>query len=72
MLLQFSYMSVLFVYSRVIVVMNGTDDEAKAVDMNRYYEIMKPGDVFTDVITGKKVTIGETMDFAPRAVFVLE
>lgn len=45
MLLQFSYMSVLFVYSRVIVVMNGTDDEAKAVDMNRYYEIMKPGDV---------------------------
>lgn len=38
-------MSVLFVYSRVIVVMNGTDDEAKAVDMNRYYEIMKPGDV---------------------------
>ena len=38
-------MSVLFVYSRVIVVMNGTDDEAMAVDMNRYYEIMKPGDV---------------------------
>ena len=58
--------------SRVVVLMNGTDDEAKAVDMSRYYEIMKPGDVFTDVITGKKVTIGETMDFAPRAVYVLE
>ena len=45
MLLQFSYMSVLFVYSRVIVVMNGTDDEAKAVDMSRYNGIMKLGDV---------------------------
>jgi len=38
-------MSVLFVYSRVIVVMNGTDDEAKAVDMSRYNGIMKLGDV---------------------------
>ena len=64
-------MAVLFVYIRVMP-MNGTDEEAKAVDMSRYYEIMKPGDVFTDVITGKKVTIGETMDFAPRAVYVLE
>ena len=71
MLFQFPYMAVSFVYS-CVVLMNGTDDETKAVDMSRYYEIMKPGDVFTDVITGKKVTIGETMDFAPRAVYVLE
>ena len=64
-------MAVSFVYS-CVVLMNGTDDETKAVDMSRYYEIMKPGDVFTDVISGKKVTIAETMDFAPRAVYVLE
>lgn len=38
-------MVVLFVYSRVVVLMNGTDDEAKAVDMSRYNGIMRPGDV---------------------------
>jgi len=37
-------MVVLFVYSRVML-MNGTDDEAKAVGVSRYNEIMKPGDV---------------------------
>lgn len=37
-------MAVLFVYIRVMP-MNGTDDEAKAVDMSRYNGIMKPGNV---------------------------
>ena len=68
----------LYVYQRkagdkkVIVIMNGSDEAVNGIDMSRYAEIMKPGDVFNDVISGKQVTIAEKMDFSPRAVFILE
>lgn len=68
----------LYVYQRkagdkkVIVIMNGSDEAVNGIDMSRYAEIMKPGDVFNDVISGKQVTIAEEMDFSPRAVLVLE
>lgn len=68
----------LYVYQRkagdkkVTVIMNGSDEAVNGIDMSRYAEIMKPGDVFNDVISGKQVTIAEEMDFSPRAVLVLE
>lgn len=68
----------LYVYQRkagdkkVTVIMNGSDEAVNGIDMSRYAEIMKPGDVFNDVISGKQVTIAEKMDFSPRAVLVLE
>ena len=68
----------LYVYQRkagdkkVIVIMNGSDEAVNGIDMSRYAEIMKPGDVFNDVISGKQVTIAAEMDFSPRAVFILE
>ena len=68
----------LYVYQRkaggkkVIVIMNGSDEAVNGIDMSRYAEIMKPGDVFNDVISGMQVTIAEKMDFSPRAVLVLE
>lgn len=68
----------LYVYQRkagdkkVTVIMNGSDEAVNGIDMSRYSEIMKPGDVFNDVISGKQVTIAEEMDFSPRAVLVLE
>ena len=68
----------LYVYQRkagdkkVTVIMNGSDEVVNGIDMSRYAEIMKPGDVFNDVISGKQVTIAEKMDFSPRAVFILE
>ncbi len=68
----------LYVYQRkagdkkVTVIMNGSDEAVNGIDMSRYAEIMKPGDVFNDVISGMQVTIAEKMDFSPRAVLVLE
>ncbi len=68
----------LYVYQRkagdkkVTVIMNGSDEAVNGIDMSRYAEIMKPGDVFNDVISGKQVTIAAEMDFSPRAVLVLE
>ena len=67
----------LYVYQRkagdkkVTVIMNGSDEAVNGIDMSRYAEIMKPGDVFNDVISGKQVTIAEEMVFSPRAVLVL-
>lgn len=56
---------------RAIVLMNGIDEENEA-DMSRYAEIMKPGDMFRDVISGETVTIAEKMKFPPRAIMILE
>lgn len=55
---------------RVVVIMNGNDWEAD-IDMSIYREIFNPGDTFTDVLTGEKVTIEPNMHFAPRATMVL-
>ena len=76
--LHFMPSNLLYVYerkagdNRVVVILNGVDEELKDVDMSRYAEIMKPGDTFRDVITGKTVTIGDKMTFAKRAVLILE
>ena len=75
---HFLPMNRLYVYERkfenrrAIVIMNGTDGDLKDIDMNRYAEIFKPGDTFTDVITGNKVTITDTMTFTPRQTLILE
>ena len=75
---HFLPMNRLYVYDRkfenrrAIVIMNGTDGDLKDIDMNRYAEIFKPGDTFTDVITGNKVTITDTMTFTPRQTLILE
>ena len=68
----------LYVYRRqagdkeAIIILNGNDEEAADIDMSRYAEIMKPGDSFKDVITGKGVTITDKMTFSPRAILILE
>ena len=49
----------------------GNDKEAD-IDMSVYGEIMHPGDTFTNVITGEKITIAPSMKFAPRATLLLE
>ena len=56
---------------RVIVIMNGTD-RTLDIDMSKYKEIMQPGMVFHDVVTGEDVTIMSDMSFAPRALYILE
>lgn len=59
---------------RAIVVMNGTDEPLYA-DMQRYTEIVKPGTVWHDILTGKDITlIPETgrRTFAPREILILE
>ena len=67
----------MYVYERsldgkcVIVIMNGTD-RTLDVDMSIYREIMQPGEAFQDVMTGEEVTILPNMQFAPRALYILE
>ena len=56
---------------RAIVIMNGNDKEAD-IYMSVYGEILHPGDTFTNVITGEKITIAPSMKFAPRATLLLE
>ena len=57
----------------VIVMMNGRDDK-NSVDMSRYEEIIKKGDVYQDVITGEKVVIrpeNDIYNFSPRETRIL-
>ena len=56
---------------RVIVMMHGNDTDVD-IDMSIYAEILRPGDTFTNVMTGERVTITPTMHFSPRATLVLE
>ncbi len=68
-----------YVYSRylpdgsdkVVVVMNGTEREVTA-DMRRYDEILTPGQIMTDVMTGETVTIGDELKLQPRATLILQ
>lgn len=57
---------------RVIVIMNGTDNELTDIDMSRYAEIFKPGDTFKDIVTDKTITITDKMTFPKRATLILE
>ncbi|MDE5970283.1 MAG: cyclomaltodextrinase C-terminal domain-containing protein, partial [Muribaculaceae bacterium] len=67
----------LYVYQRkldnreITVILNGTSDNV-TVDMSRYAEILRPGSVLTDVITGNKVAISPEMTFTPRQILVLQ
>ena len=67
----------LYVYQRkldsreITVILNGTSDNVTA-DMSRYAEILSPGTVLTNVITGNKVTISPEMTFTPRQILVLQ
>lgn len=56
---------------RVIVIMNGTD-RTLDIDMSIYSEIMQPGIALHDVLTGEEITILPNMQFAPRALYILE
>lgn len=56
---------------QVVVLLNGNDSPLTTT-MERTVEILPFGTTMTDVITGKPVTIEETMTFAPRAVMVLQ
>lgn len=70
--------NLLYVYERksadrrAIVLMNGVDEKLEGIDMLRYAEIMRPGDKFRDVLTGKEVVISDKMDFAGREILILE
>lgn len=57
---------------RTIVIMNGTDEELADVDMSRYAEIMQPGDLFYDVLSGEAVSIAAKMTFPSRTLLVLD
>lgn len=66
-----------YVYERklgdkqVVVLMNGTDHEVN-MQMEQTAEVLPYGSVYTDFLTGKPVTISETMTFPPRALLILE
>ena len=60
---------------RVVVVMNGTDDE-NLVDMTRYGEIITAGEEFLDVVTGETIVLIPSEGkaercFAPRETRIL-
>ena len=60
----------------VVVIMNGTS-QPRTIDTSRYEEIITPGSVWEDVLTGETVTPvpedeAPTLTLRPRAVMVLE
>mgnify|MGYP002603787349 CR=1 FL=1 len=60
----------------VVVILNGTDSENKA-DMSRYSEVLTPGSVYRDILTGSEIIPlpaggNPTFTFAPRATMILE
>lgn len=55
-----------------VVVMFYGSDEAGDVEMDRYEEVIKPGDRFRDVITGDEIVIEPTLSFPGRTVYILE
>lgn len=56
---------------RIIVIMNG-NDTAKSIDMSRYKEILKPGEGGIDIISGEPFICSPRMDFAPRALYIID
>lgn len=51
--------------------MNG-NDTAKSIDMNRYKEILKPGEGGIDIISGEPFICSPRMDFTPRALYIID
>ncbi len=57
-----------------VVVMNGTDAPLN-VDMHRYAEVIAPGSMWRDVLTGRTIELipGDCLyTFAPREIMILE
>lgn len=61
--------------NRVTVILNGTDKPV-ALDMQRYKEILSPGQEWQDIITGQKIipvkTDGSPLELYPRATLILQ
>ena len=57
--------------NNVLVIMNGNDTTLN-VDMGRYAEILSGVESAHDVITHQTVVFTPVMEFAPRALFILE
>ncbi|MDE6629410.1 MAG: cyclomaltodextrinase C-terminal domain-containing protein, partial [Muribaculaceae bacterium] len=56
---------------QVVVLLNGTGTPL-TTSMERTAEILPYGTTLTDIVTGKPVTITETMTFSPRQVMILQ
>ncbi|MDE6439394.1 MAG: cyclomaltodextrinase C-terminal domain-containing protein, partial [Muribaculaceae bacterium] len=56
---------------QVVVLLNGTGAPL-TTSMERTAEILPYGTTLTDIVTGKPVTITETMTFSPRQVMILQ
>ena len=65
-----------YVYERrlgdrsVTVLMNG-NDEPRKIDTSRISEILPPGSVRTDIISGEPVRVEPEMSFGPRQILIL-
>lgn len=65
-----------YVYERrlgdrsVTVLMNG-NDEPRKIDTTRIAEILPPGSVRTDIISGNRVRVEPEMSFGPRQILIL-
>jgi len=66
-----------YVYERclgdenVLVFMNGTSDEVE-IDLGRYAESIRNSTEWTDLLSGRNVSLGKTLTLAPKEVLVLE
>jgi glycosidase len=56
---------------KVMVVMN-KNVNSKSLSMDHYAELIKPGAQLTDVLTGKKQTLGSTLEIPAKAALVFE
>ncbi|MDE6827021.1 MAG: cyclomaltodextrinase N-terminal domain-containing protein [Paramuribaculum sp.] len=56
---------------RVVVLLNGTDSEKK-IDIKRFTEILTPGEIMRDIISGKSVSLVPGLTLAPRATLILK
>lgn len=67
-----------YVYQRaldgrtVTVVLNGTDKAIEAHPLARYAEILPAGSRQTDILTGRSITIADSLPLAPREILILE
>lgn len=55
----------------IVVMMNGRDQSVD-LDMEPTAEVLPVGTTWRDVLTGNNVTITDTMQLAPRALYILE
>jgi len=66
-----------YVYERyldneqVLVFMNGTSNEVE-INLDRYSESIRDKGDWTDFLSGRSVTLNETLTLAPREILLLE